>query len=94
MIKSFGDRETELLWTTGKVKKLDKQIIKRAFRKLEYIDLASNILDLKVPPSNKLEDLIGKLQDFHSIRVNDKYRIIFRFIGSDAFDVEITNHYK
>ena len=94
MIKSFGDDDTKSVWEGRRPKKIPSDIISRAFRKLEYLDNANDISDLGVPPSNHLEALIGNLKGFWSIRINEKYRIVFKFEGSNAYDVEISNHYK
>ena len=65
----------------------------RAKRKLEAIHAAASIEDLRVPPSNHLEKLRGNLEGFHSIRVNDQWRVIFRWVDADAYDVEIADYH-
>jgi toxin HigB-1 len=94
MIKSFQDRETEKVFITGKSRKFPPPIIKTSIRKLDYINAANNILDLRIPPGNKLEMLKGNLKGKYSIRINDQYRIIFRFEKSNAFDVQIIDYHK
>ena len=68
-------------------------LIKRALRRLEYIHLATNINDLKVPPSNRLHALTGERQWQYSISINDQWRICFHFIDGDAYNVEITDYH-
>jgi toxin HigB-1 len=76
MIRSFGDKRTETLFWDGVVREF-RSIAPRAKRKLEAINAASRLEDLRVPPSNRLEKLKGDLGGFHSIRINDQWRIIF-----------------
>lgn len=94
MIKSFQDRETEKLFSTGRSRKFPPTIIKTSLRKLDYINAAYNIYDLRIPPGNKLEVLKGNLKGIYSIRINNQYRIIFRFEKSNAFDVQIIDYHK
>ncbi len=94
MIKSFADKVTEDLYVTGKGIKLPSDIRKAAIRKLDYLDAAVQLEDLRVPPGNRLEVLKGKLKGKHSIRINDQYRLVFRFGGRDAYDVEIVDYHK
>lgn len=68
-------------------------ILRRALRRLEYIDLATCLDDLKVPPSNRLHSLRGNKEGQYSISINDQWRICFRFIDGDAYDVEITDYH-
>ncbi|NLT50579.1 MAG: type II toxin-antitoxin system RelE/ParE family toxin [Ignavibacteria bacterium] len=93
MIKSFADKETEELYFTGKSKKMNQVIIKTALRKLDYLNAAVSIKDLKVPPGNRLEALKGDLKGKYSIRINDQYRIIFYFEDVNAFEVEIIDYH-
>jgi toxin HigB-1 len=93
MIKSFADKHTQELYETGKSKRIPPDVRKRAVRKLEYIDLATRLEDLKVPPGNWLHELERERQGQYSISVNDQWRICFRFIDGDAFDVEITDYH-
>lgn len=93
MIKTFADRETEQLYTTGKSRKLPPDLLRRAIRRLEYIDLAANLTDLQVPPSNRLHALRGDREGQHSISINDQWRICFRFEDGDAYEVEITDYH-
>jgi proteic killer suppression protein len=93
MIKTFADKETQQLYIKGKSKHLPSDLIKRAIRRLEYINLAKKIEDLRVPPSNRLHALKGDREGQFSISINDQWRICFRFIDSDAYDVEITDYH-
>ena len=77
MIKSFADRRTQELYLTGKAKRIPPDVERRAARKLEYVDLAARLDDLKVPPGNRLEALTGDRAGQHSIRINDQWRICF-----------------
>lgn len=93
MIKTFADKHTYDLFITGKSKKIQPDIRKRAIRHLEYIDLATCIEDLKVPPSNHLHALKDDRKGQYAISVNDQWRICFRLIEGDAYDVEITDYH-
>jgi proteic killer suppression protein len=93
VIKTFADRHTHDLYATGKSKRFPPEITQRAIRKLEYVDLATGLEDLKVPPSNRLHELIGDRKGQYSISVNDQWRICFRFADGDAFDVELTDYH-
>ncbi len=93
MIKTFADRHTKELYNTGKSKRFPPDIWNRAIRKLEYIDLATGLKDLKVPPNNRLHKLGRDREGQFSISVNDQWRICFRFEDSDAFNVELTDYH-
>jgi proteic killer suppression protein len=92
MIKSFGDRKTERLFADQVVKEFEA-IARRAKRRLEALHAAARLEDLKVPPSNRLEKLRGDLQGFHSIRINDQWRIIFRWVDGHAHDVAVVDYH-
>jgi proteic killer suppression protein len=93
MIKNFLDKNTEELYITGKSRKFPSGIWKRAVRKLDMLRRAKTLNDLRVPPSNRLEALKGDLEGFYSIRINDQYRIIFRFKNGDAYDVSVVDYH-
>jgi len=93
MIKTFADRRTQELYTTGNAKRFPADIAKRASRKLEYLNLAVRLDDLKVPPGNRLHALGGNRKGQHAIAVNDQWRICFRFVEGDAYDVEICDYH-
>ena len=75
MIISFGDKNTEKIWSGETVRKIPLEIQKIGRRKLRMIHNSQDVVDLRIPPSNRLEKLKGKLRDFHSIRINDQWRI-------------------
>jgi proteic killer suppression protein len=93
MIKTFADKRTQELYVTGRAKRLPKDLARRAARKLEYVDLASTLDDLKVPPGNRLHALDGDRKGQHAICVNDQWRICFRFAAGDAYDVEFRDYH-
>jgi proteic killer suppression protein len=93
MIKSFGDKHTETLYLTGRSRRLPPDIIQRAVRRLEYLDYATSLDDLKVPPINRLHALNDDWEGQHSISINDQWRICFVFMDGDACDVEITDYH-
>lgn len=93
MIKTFADRDTQQLYVTGKSRRLPPDLTKRALRRLEYVDLANSLNDLKTPPSNRLHALQGDREGQYSISINEQWRVCFRFIDGDAYDVEITDYH-
>lgn len=93
MIKSLGDKETEKIWEGTRSKKLPNEIQNIARRKLRMINNAQYLKDLKIPPSNQLEKLTGELKNYHSIRINKQWRIIFIWEHENAFDVQITDYH-
>ena len=94
MIKTFADKRTKELYEGGRSKWFPPGIRERAVRKLEYLDLAASVTDLKVPPSNRLHKLERERTGQYSISVNDQWRICFRFDGGDVYDVEITDYHS
>jgi len=93
MIKTFADKRTQELCLTGKAKRFPPDVAGRAARKLEYVDLATSLDDLKVPPGNRLHRLEGDRQGHYSILVNDQWRICFRFEDGDAYNVEVCDYH-
>ena len=93
MIKTFADKNTHDLFVTAKSKKFQPDILIRAVRRIEYIDLTTCLDDLKVPPSNHLLALKDDRTGQYSIAINDQWRICFRFIDGDAYDVEIADYH-
>ena len=89
MIKTFADKHTKAMYESGKARKIPPDIHIRASRKLEYVNLATSLDDLKVPPGNKLHKLLDDREGQHAIAVNDQWRICFRFEDGDAFEVEL-----
>lgn len=94
MIKTFKCKETEKIFNGKFSKKLPHDIQRRALIKLHSIDVAEDIKDLLVPPSNNLELLTGNRKGQHSILINDQFRICFQWIENNAFDVEITDYHS
>ena len=93
MIKTFSDQLSYELYTKGKVKRFPPDVAKRAGRKLEYLDLATRVEDLRVPPGNRLRVLEGNRKGQYSISINDQWRICFRFEDGDAYDVEVCDYH-
>jgi len=93
VIKSFANRRTQRLYATGKTKDLPPDLGRRAARKLEYLNLATRLDDLRNPPGNRLHALAGDRKGQHSISINDQWRICFRFDDGDVFDVEICDYH-
>lgn len=93
MIKSFGSKETQRVWEGERSKKLPLEVQKIGRRKLRMINNAFDLDDLRIPPSNRLEKLSGKLRDFYSIRVNKQWRIIFQWNHGNALEVEILDYH-
>jgi proteic killer suppression protein len=92
VIRSFGDKRTAALFGDRVVRDF-QGIARRAKRKLEAINAASRISDFAVPPSNRLEKLRGGLEGFYSIRINDQWRVIFRWSDGDAAEVQIVDYH-
>ena len=93
MIKTFANRATEALLRRGEAKRLPFDVVRRALRKLEAIEAATQLADLRVPPGNRLHSLKDDRAGQHSISVNDQWRICFRFKDGDAYDVELCDYH-
>ena len=93
MISSFRDRETERIWHGEVSRRLPHDIQETARRKLRMLNNARMVADLRIPPANRLEALKGKRAGQYSIRVNDQWRICFRFVNGQASDVEIVDYH-
>ena len=93
MIISFGSKETEKIWDGELVKKIPMEIQQIGRRKLRMLNNSQNIADLMIPPSNRLEKLSGKLKDYYSIRINDQWRIIFKWENNHSYEVEIIDYH-
>lgn len=93
MIVSFGNSDTEKIWKGIRVKGLSGEIQEVGRRKLRMLNNSTNLIDLRVPPSNRLEKLSGKWKDFYSIRINDQWRIRFKWNSGNAFEVEILDYH-
>ncbi|MDH4092824.1 MAG: type II toxin-antitoxin system RelE/ParE family toxin [Cyclobacteriaceae bacterium] len=93
MIISFGSKETKKIWDGERVKGLTTDLQEAARRKLRMLNNSQNIIDLQVPPSNRLEKLKGNLKAFRSIRIDSQWRIIFKWGKGNASDVEIIDYH-
>jgi len=93
MIKSFRNKETENVFHRERVRKFDLNLQRLAQRKLEILDAAENLNDLRFPPGNRLEKLSGNRKGEYSIRINDQWRLCFRWRNREARDVEITDYH-
>ena len=93
MIISFGSKTTEKLWDGERVKSIPIEIQQMTRRKLRMINNSLNIVDLRIPPSNRLEKLKRDKKEFFSIRINDQWRIIFKWEGNNAYEVEILDYH-
>jgi len=93
VIKNFKDDETQKIYQRQRSRKLPSDIQQVALRKLRMINNSISINDLRVPPANHLEKLSGNRAGQWSIRINDQWRVCFRWEGSDALDVEITDYH-
>ena len=94
MIRSFGSKETEKIWNGDRSTRIPPEVQKIARRKLRMMNSSVDLKDLRVPPANRLEKLSGKRIGFYSIRINDQWRIIFKWRNGHSFDVEITDYHK
>lgn len=93
MIINFADKETEKIWNGIQSKKLPPDIQNVARRKLRMLNNAQNINDLRIPPANHLEKLSGNLSGLHSIRINNQWRIIFKWENDNASEVKIIDYH-
>ncbi|MBE9509670.1 MAG: type II toxin-antitoxin system RelE/ParE family toxin [Bacteroidetes bacterium] len=94
MIVSFGSKDTERIWQGDRVKKIPLEIQQVGRRKLRMIHNSQSLADLRIPPSNRLEKLKGKGKDFYSIRINDQWRIVFRWENNHTYDLEIMDYHN
>jgi toxin HigB-1 len=93
MIRTFADRRTRDLFLSGRAKRFPSDVAPRAVRKLEYVDLATRLDDLRVPAGNRLHALKGDRRGQYAISINDQWRICFRFVDGDAFEVEVCDYH-
>lgn len=93
MIKTFADAQTQELYLSGKARRVPPDVAARAARKLEQVNAAVRIEDLKVPPGNRLHPLEGDRREQYSIWVNNQWRICFRFEDGDAYEVEFCDYH-
>jgi proteic killer suppression protein len=93
VIRSFRDAQTRKVFEREHVRRFGPDVQRQAHRKLLLLDAAERLEELRVPPGNRLERLVGDRADQHSIRVNDQWRICFRWKDGDAYDVEICDYH-
>ena len=93
MLQSFSDKDTEQVWQRQRSKRLDPTTQRAALRKLLILDAADQLGDLRIPPGNRLEKLKGNRANTYSIRINDQWRICFRWTNAGPEDVEIVDYH-
>ena len=93
MIQTFADKETEKIWNGQRSSKLPNEIQQICRRKLRMLNNAQTINDMRIPPSNKLKKMKGKLKHSYSIRINNQWRIIFKWSNNNANEVEVTDYH-
>jgi proteic killer suppression protein len=93
MILSFGSRDTEKIWSGIRINKLPNEIQEVGRRKLRMLNNSQNLSDLKIPPSNRLEKLSGNLKEYYSIRINDQWRVIFKWKDNNSSEVTIIDNH-
>ncbi len=93
MLSSFGNKETKRIWDGERVRGFSNELQEIARRKLRMLNNSQNLIDLQIPPSNRLEKLKGNLKEFYSIRINDQWRIIFKWNNGNADNVEIIDYH-
>ncbi len=96
MIRTLADDTTRDIWNgvnSKAARRIPRALWPVVRRKLDQIDAVTRLEDLKVPPGNRLHPLVGDRRGWHAVRVNDQYRVVFRFEGADAFDVRCTDHH-
>ena len=94
MIRSFGSKETGKIWNGVRSSKIPLEVQKIGRRKLRMINNSIDLNDLRIPPANRLEKLRGNLKEWHSIRINDQWRIIFKWRVGHAYEVKIIDYHK
>ena len=93
MLTSFGDKDTQKIWEGERVKGFSKEIQETARRKLRMLNNSQDLNDLLIPPSNRLEKLKGNLKEFYSIRINNQWRIVFKWKNGNAEEVQIIDYH-
>jgi proteic killer suppression protein len=93
MILSFGDKDTEQVWKGNWVKRLPNEVQEIGRRKLRMLNSSQNIQDLRIPPSNRLEKLKGDMKEFYSIRINDQWRVVFKWEDGNSSEVSIVDYH-
>lgn len=93
MITSFGNKDTKKIWEGERIKGLSTELQETSRRKLRMLNNSQDLNDLMIPPSNRLEKLKGNLKEFYSIRINNQWRIIFKWNNGNATEVEIVDYH-
>ena len=93
MIKDFADKDTEQLWRRRPVRSMSVKLQQQARRKLNMIHAAENLQDLRSPPGNRLEALSGNRKGQYSVRINNQFRVCFRWEDGDAYELEVTDYH-
>lgn len=93
MILTFGSKETQKIWEGERVKGIPHELQEIGRRKLRMLNNSQNLNDLTIPPSNRLEKLKGNLKEYYSIRINDQWRIVFKWKDGNTTDVEIMDYH-
>lgn len=93
MIIDFGNKDSEKIWKGDRIKNLPNEVQEIGRRKLRMLNNSQDLIDLKIPPSNRLEKLKGDLKEFYSIRINSQWRIIFKWQNGNASEVEIIDYH-
>ena len=93
MIVSFGDKDTQKIWEGVRVKSLSTEIQEIGRRKLRMLSNSFDINDLMIPPSNRLEKLKGNLKNYYSIRINNQWRVVFKWNNGNATEVSIIDYH-
>lgn len=93
VLRSFRDKDTAAVWARQRSRTLSKEVHRAALRKLAILDAAESLTDLRVPPGNRLEKLKGERTGQYSIRINNQWRICFRWTEAGPEDVEITDYH-
>ena len=93
MLTSFGDKDTKKIWEGERVKGFSTEIQEMARRKLRMLNNSQDLNDLLIPPSNRLEKLKGNLKEFYSIRINNQWRIVFKWKNGNAEEVQIIDYH-
>jgi proteic killer suppression protein len=97
VIRTLADDATRDIWNgvnSRAARRIPRELWPSVRRKLDQIDAVTRLADLNVPPGNRLHALAGHLRGFHAVRVNDQDRVVFRFVGADAFDVRCTDYHR
>lgn len=93
MIKSFGDKRTEKIFNGERVRQVSPELEKGAIKKMDMINFVTGLEQLRIPPGNRLEKLSGDLAGFYSVRINDQFRIIFKWINDHAYEVQLIDYH-